>query len=72
MLLIKIGQRIVNLDNVKFVELIKTDEVREIRFYFVDGSFIYFNTKNNEDREFDVVWEYLNGLWAFSTGAFIK
>jgi hypothetical protein len=68
MLLIKIGQRIINLNNVKFIELSEiTDKGREIRFYFIDGSFSYCIVKKEEEnREFDVAWEYLSGLWVFS------
>jgi hypothetical protein len=70
MILIKIGQRIVNLNNVKFVELKKNEEGREIVFHFVDGSYSYCNLKDEEDidREFEIAWDYLNGMWVFSRG----
>jgi hypothetical protein len=66
MLLIKIGQRIINLNNVKVVELIEVNGSREIRFYFTDGSYIYCTLKKDErDIEFETVWEYLSRLWVF-------
>jgi hypothetical protein len=71
MILIKIGKRIVNLDNVKFIELVKSDKEKEIRFYFIDGSFSYCNLREGEkdaDYEFEIAWDYLNGLWVFSRG----
>jgi len=73
MVLVKIGQRIVNLQNVKFIELMENDKEREIRFYFVDGSYSYVNLKKDEeDRDFETVWEYLSGLWVFSSENFFK
>jgi hypothetical protein len=66
MLLIKIGQKIINLNNVKFVELIEVNGSREIRFYFIDGSYSYFTLKESErDIEFETVWEYLGRSWVF-------
>jgi hypothetical protein len=66
MLLIKIGQRIINLNNVKFIELMETNGSKEIRFYFTDGSYSYFTLKKDErDIEFETVWEYLNKAWVF-------
>jgi len=73
MVLIKIGQRIINLQNVKFIELVENEKEREIRFYFVDGSFSYCNLKKDEeDRDFETAWEYLSGLWVFSSENFLK
>lgn len=63
MVLIKIGQRIINLQNVKFIELVENEKEREIRFYFVDGSFAYYTLKKDEeDMDFEMVWQSLNIL----------
>ncbi|MCI4463613.1 MAG: hypothetical protein JHC30_05520 [Caldisericum sp.] len=73
MILVKIGQRIINLQNVKFIELMESESEREIRFYFVDGSYSYVNLKNNvEDQDFETAWEYLSGLWVFTSEHFFK
>jgi len=64
---IKVGQRIVNLQNVKFIELIENSRGREIRFYFIDGSYCYCNLEANvEDREFEYAWHHLNNLKVLS------
>jgi hypothetical protein len=66
MILIKIGQRIINLNNVKFIELQEVNGSKEIRFYFTDGSYSYCTLKEGErDIEFETVWEYLSRLWVF-------
>jgi hypothetical protein len=73
MVLIKIGQRIINLQNVKFIELVENEKEREIRFYFIDGSFTYYNLKNGEeDMDFEQVWVDLSRLWVFSSENFYK
>jgi len=73
MVLIKIGQRIVNLQNVKFIELVENEKEREIRFYFIDGSYSYYTLKKDErDLFFEIAWNYLDRLWVFSSENFFK
>jgi hypothetical protein len=63
MLFIKIGRRIINTQNIKFIELVENSQGKEIRFYFIDGSYSYYSLKNEEeDREFEYVWQSLNSL----------
>ncbi|MCI4463755.1 MAG: hypothetical protein JHC30_06260 [Caldisericum sp.] len=67
MQLIKIGNKVINLQNVKFVELSKNSSEREIRFYFVDGSLSYCRLGADEiDIEFDAVWRYFTNLEVIS------
>jgi len=64
---IKIGQRVVNLQNVKLIELIESSQEREIRFYFIDGSYSYCTLKKDEkDENFEIVWYFLNDLKVLS------
>jgi hypothetical protein len=73
MVLIKIADRIVNLDNVKMIDLIENEGERKIIFNFIDGSKSFCSKKIDEkDYDFDIIWETLNGLSAFSTLAFLK
>ena len=68
MALIKIGHKIINLQNVKMIELIENFQGKEIRFYFIDGSYSYCNLKDGEeDIDFETAWTELNRLWVFST-----
>jgi hypothetical protein len=73
MALIKIGHRIINLQNVKLIELIENSQGKEIRFYFIDGSYSSYNLKNGEeDIDFETAWAELNRLWVFSTDNFFS
>jgi hypothetical protein len=40
-------------------------QTKEIRFYFIDGSFSYV-TAEEDDYEFMVAWDHLNRLSVFS------
>jgi hypothetical protein len=70
MILIKLGNRIINLDNVKMIELVKEGR-GEIVFHFIDGSLLRCKPMGEKDDDFERVWEYLSGLWTFSKGNFI-
>jgi len=73
MALIKIGRKIINLQNVKMIELIENFQGKEIRFYFIDGSYSYCNLKDGEeDIDFETAWAELNRLWVFSTDKFFS
>jgi hypothetical protein len=62
--LIKFWNKIINLANVKMIEL--NDEGRgEIIFYFVDGSFLRCKPMAEEDSNFEKMWEYFSSLKSF-------
>jgi hypothetical protein len=64
---IRIGEKIVNLQHVKFIELIESVEEREIRFHFTDGSCCSCKLSvYTEDREFWYVWGHLSNLKVLS------
>lgn len=68
---IKIGNRIVNLDNVEMIKLLEEEEEQKIVFHFIDGSISFCSKRKDEkDIEFDIAWEKLNGVWVFSKGEF--
>jgi hypothetical protein len=55
--LIKFWNKIINLANVKLVEL--NDEGRgEIIFYFIDGSVLKCKPMAERDVEFERLWDY--------------
>jgi hypothetical protein len=59
--LIKFWNKIINLANVKMIEL--NDEGRgEIVFYFVDGSFLRCKPMAEEDPNFERLWNYFSSL----------
>ena len=64
---IRIGQRIVNLQNVKIIELIENSKGREMRFYFIDGSYSYYGVNHEEeDKEFEAVWQHFSNMQIIS------
>jgi hypothetical protein len=59
--LIKFWNRIINLANVKMIEL--NDEGRgEIIFYFIDGSFLQYKPMAERDVDFEKIWDYFSSL----------
>jgi hypothetical protein len=73
MVLIKISDRIVNLTNVKMIDLTENEEEQKIIFHFIDGSKAFCSKRVNEkDKDFEFVWKILKGLSSFSTVIILK
>ena len=63
-MLIKFWNKVINLVNVKLVEL--NDEGRgEIVFYFVDGSVLRCRPMAEKDEYFERLWNYFSSLNVF-------